>query len=161
MSHHSSKSLRHINLILTITIHVGIIIVILVAKPYPTLRPHRLQPTRLFCPWDSPGKNMWVGCHFLLQGIFPTQGSNHVSYVSCIGRHILYHCTTWEALRHSIDIPISKGRNCKEARGTKSQESPKHCQVNSIRSYGLRTTSLLNVLLSQSTGAVSLTFRNC
>ena len=26
------------------------------------------------CPWDSPGKNTGVGCHFLLQGIFPTQG---------------------------------------------------------------------------------------
>ena len=33
-------------------------------------------PTRLLCPWDSPGKNTGVGCHSLLQGIFPTQGSN-------------------------------------------------------------------------------------
>ena len=33
----------------------------------PTLRPHRQQPTRLLCPWDSPGKNTGVGCHFLLQ----------------------------------------------------------------------------------------------
>ena len=32
--------------------------------------------TRLLCPWDSPGKNIGVGCHFLLQGIFPTQESN-------------------------------------------------------------------------------------
>ena len=32
-----------------------------------TLRPHRQQPTRLLCPWDSPGKNTGVGCHFLLQ----------------------------------------------------------------------------------------------
>ena len=39
-------------------------------------RPHGLQPTRLLHPWDSPGKNTGVGCHFLLQGIFPTQGSN-------------------------------------------------------------------------------------
>ena len=31
---------------------------------------------RLLCPWDSPGKNTGVGCHTLLQGIFPTQGSN-------------------------------------------------------------------------------------
>ena len=30
----------------------------------------------ILCPWDSPGKNTGVGCHFLLQGIFPTQGSN-------------------------------------------------------------------------------------
>ena len=39
-------------------------------------RPHGLQPTRLLCPWDSPGRNTGVGCHALLQGIFPTQGSN-------------------------------------------------------------------------------------
>ena len=32
-----------------------------------TLRPHRRQPTRLPYPWDSPGKNTGVGCHFLLQ----------------------------------------------------------------------------------------------
>ena len=31
------------------------------------MRPHRRQPTRLLCPWDSPGKNTGVGCHFLLQ----------------------------------------------------------------------------------------------
>ena len=29
--------------------------------------PHRRQPTRLPCPWDSPGKNTGVGCHFILQ----------------------------------------------------------------------------------------------
>ena len=32
-----------------------------------SVRPHRGQPTRLPCPWDSPGKNTGVGCHFLLQ----------------------------------------------------------------------------------------------
>ena len=37
---------------------------------------HGLWPVRLLCPWDSPGKNTGVGCRFLLQGIFPTQGSN-------------------------------------------------------------------------------------
>ena len=31
------------------------------------VRPHRWQPTRLPCPWDSSGKNTGVGCHFLLQ----------------------------------------------------------------------------------------------
>ena len=31
---------------------------------------------RLLCPWDSLGKNTGVGCHALLQGIFPTQGLN-------------------------------------------------------------------------------------
>ena len=32
-----------------------------------SVRPHRRQPTRLLCPWDSPGKNTGVGCHCLLQ----------------------------------------------------------------------------------------------
>ena len=33
-------------------------------------------PVRLLCPWNFPGKYTGAGCHFLLQGIFPTQGSN-------------------------------------------------------------------------------------
>ena len=41
-----------------------------------SLPPHGLQPTRLLCPWNSPGKNTGVGCHAVLQGIFLTQGSN-------------------------------------------------------------------------------------
>ena len=40
------------------------------------LRPHRLWPTRLLHPWDFPGKSTRVGCHCLLQRIFPTQGLN-------------------------------------------------------------------------------------
>ena len=32
-----------------------------------SVQPHRRQPTRLPCPWDSPGKNNGVGCHCLLQ----------------------------------------------------------------------------------------------
>ena len=48
-----------------------------------------------------------VGCHFLLQGIFPTQGLNLcpcVSYVSCIGRRVIYHWATWEAPDPSIQL---------------------------------------------------------
>ena len=39
-------------------------------------QPNGLLPTRLLCPWDFPGKNTRVGCHFLLQGTFLIQGSN-------------------------------------------------------------------------------------
>ena len=50
--------------------------------------PMDCSPPKLLCPWNSPDKNTGVGCHFLLQGIFPTQGSNpgllHF-------RQILYH----------------------------------------------------------------------
>ena len=41
-----------------------------------SLQPHGLYPTRLLCPWDSPGKNSGMGCHALPQGIFLTQGLN-------------------------------------------------------------------------------------
>ena len=40
-----------------------------------SLRPYGPKPTRLLCPWDSPGRIL-DGCYFLLQGIFPTQGLN-------------------------------------------------------------------------------------
>ena len=56
-----------------------------------SLQLYRLEPARLLPPWGSPGKNTGVGCHFLLQGIFPTQGSNlHLQQVSCTGKWILY-----------------------------------------------------------------------
>ena len=40
-----------------------------------SMRPHRRQPTRLCYPWDSPGKNTGVGCHFLLQCMKVKSGS--------------------------------------------------------------------------------------
>ena len=60
---------------------------------------HGLQPARLLCPCDFPVKNTGLGCHFLLQGIFPTQGLKlcllstslpYITYDSCIGRQVLY-----------------------------------------------------------------------
>ena len=47
---------------------------VLVARLCVTVWSHGLHPTRLLCPWDFPGNDTAVGCHFLLQGIFPTQG---------------------------------------------------------------------------------------
>ena len=47
-----------------------------------------MDPTRLLCPWNFPGKNTGVGCHSLLQWIFPTQGLN-LGLLHC--RQILYH----------------------------------------------------------------------
>ena len=41
-----------------------------------------LQPQELYCPWNSPGQNTGVGNPSLLQGIFPTQGSNQVSCIA-------------------------------------------------------------------------------
>ena len=53
-----------------------------------SLRPRGLQPARPLCPRDSLGKDTGVGCHALLQGIFPTQGLNP-GLPHC--RRILYH----------------------------------------------------------------------
>ena len=67
-----------------------------------SLWPHGIQPARLLCLWDFPDKNTEAGCHFLLQGIFLTQGLNLSLW------HLLHwqadslHCATWEALRMSI-----------------------------------------------------------
>ena len=55
-----------------------------------SLRPHGLQPTRLLCLWDFPGKNTRVSCHFLLQGVFPTLGLNPSLLCLLHCRRILY-----------------------------------------------------------------------
>ena len=55
-----------------------------------SLQPHVLQPARLLCPWDSPGKNTGMGCHALLQGIFLTQGLNPCLLCLLHCRWILY-----------------------------------------------------------------------
>ena len=58
-----------------------------------SLGPHELQPARFLCSGNSPDKNIGVGCHSLLQGIFSTQGLNLglpccrqiLSYLNCQG----------------------------------------------------------------------------
>ena len=47
------------------------------------LQRYGLLPTRLLCPWDSPGKNTGVGCHVLLQGIFQPRDHTLISCSSC------------------------------------------------------------------------------
>ena len=61
-----------------------------------------LYPVRLLCPWDSLGKNTGVGCHFLLQGVFQTQGSN-----LC-----LLCFLPWQADSLSLEIPGKPQYKC-------------------------------------------------
>ena len=88
-----------------------------------SVRPRRRQPTRLLCPWDSPGKNTGVGCHCLLQcmrvknesevaQLCPTQlcltpvwfsDSQNVNIHSC---HLLFDYFQF-ALIHEPNIPGS------------------------------------------------------
>ena len=64
------------------------------AKSYLTLWP---QPVMLLCSWNFPGKNTGVACHFLLQGIFPTQGLNlHLLHWQADSLPL----STWEVLAY-------------------------------------------------------------
>ena len=56
-----------------------------------TLWPRGLQPARLLCAWAFLGKNTGAGCHFLLQGIFPSQGLNSHLLHSQVGVLPLSH----------------------------------------------------------------------
>ena len=54
---------------------------------------HGLWPARLLCPWDFPGKNTGVGCHFFLQG---SSQPRDWTCISCVCRRILHHYATWD-----------------------------------------------------------------
>ena len=81
---HESAILPHF---LLLFMSLGIPVCVSCSVSSNSLWPHGQQPTRLLCLWDSPGKNTGVGCQFLLQGIFPTQGLNP-GFPHC--RQILY-----------------------------------------------------------------------
>ena len=63
-----------------------------------------LQPTRLLCPWDSPGNNTGLNCHFLLQGIFLNQVSSP-GLLHC--RQILYHLSHQGSLWTKFNLSAS------------------------------------------------------
>ena len=80
--------------------------------------PHGLQPARLLCPWGFPGKNTGGGCHFLVQGIFTTQGSNLHLHVSCIAGGFFTTSAAREALKSSRFLwgEVSKVNCCWEVK---------------------------------------------
>ena len=78
------------------------------------LWPHGPYPTRLLCPWNSPGKNTGMSSLSLIQGIFPTQGSNP-GLLHC--RRILYQ------LSHQGSPINNKGTFKREREGEKKKDS--------------------------------------
>ena len=78
-----------------------------------------LKPTRLLCPWDSPSKNIGVGSHFLLQGIFLIQGWKPCLLYLLHWKQILYHWATGESrltATLAINPPLHLSlQNCFEA----------------------------------------------
>ena len=85
-----------------------------------SVRPHRQQPTRLPHPWDSPGKNTGVGCHFLLQcrkvksenevaQLCPTLSDPMVHSLPGSSVHGIFQARTleWVAIAFSDDKPAA------------------------------------------------------
>ena len=81
-----------------------------------SVQPHRLQPTRLPCPWDSPGKNTGVGCHFLLQCM-------KVKSESEVTQSCPTLATPWTAAHQA---PLSLGFSRQEYRSGLPCPSPMH-----------------------------------
>ena len=87
-----------------------------------SLQPHGLQPTRLLCPWNSPGKNTGVSGHFLLPRICPTQGSNP-SLLHC--RQILYHLShqgsPWQSTKPALNGSCGCADLCRQPVRTRGE----------------------------------------
>ena len=75
-------------------------------------QPHGWQPSRLLCPWDSPGKTTGVSGHFLLQGVSPTQESNPGLLHR---RQVLYHLSHQGSPELELCLPSQGGRLHREA----------------------------------------------
>ena len=72
-----------------------------------SVRPYGLEPARILCPRHFPGKNTGVGCHALLLGVFPTQGS-----ITCTSRWALFHQRHLGSPKRSCASPYIRVQNC-------------------------------------------------
>ena len=100
-----------------------------------SLQPRGLQPARLLCPWDSQGKDTGVGCHVLLQRIFPTEGSNP-SFLQW-GRVLYPMIATWEA-QAKVWMTVNNNNVINIGSSTLRNELSKVKMVNKRRGWGVR-----------------------
>ena len=112
--------------------------------------PHGLQPTRVLCPWDSPGKNTGVGCRSLLQGIFPTQGWNLCLLYLLHRRWILYPQSHLGSPRLLLRLTTSfKGLECGYAWVCLTQVLPTLLQLTLHLSSWIRSGTISSTLILQ------------
>ena len=99
-----------------------------------SVRPHRQQPTRLPCPWDSPGKNTGVGCHFLLPCMkvksesevaqsCPTLSDPMDYSIPGSSAHGIFQARVLEWGAIAMLQPLIPGRGCKLSMATFSVDS--------------------------------------
>ena len=85
----------------------------------------RTLETPLLCPWDSPGKNTGVGCHFLLQGIVLTQESNS-GLLHC--RRILYQLELVKVnTNYILQVRIGKQKGGQGFTAIRARKTPQVC----------------------------------
>ena len=123
-----------------------------------SVRPHRWQPTRLLHPWDSPGKNTGVGCHFLLQ-CMKVKSEREVAQLcltlsdpmdcslpgSCIHGIFQARVLEWGAIAFSVSNIIEK-RKCfkilKRHFLSRERRDQPYCIKNVVSSYYKRNKSV-------------------
>ena len=113
-----------------------------------SVRPHRRQPTRLPHPWDSPGKNTGVGCHFLLQCMKVESESESEVPQSCLTLSDPMDCSPSGSSVHGI----FQARILEWGATAFSVNSP-YCVSNPILST---TLMLMHCTLRQLTSGMSL-----
>ena len=78
--------------------HLCVRVCLVASVMFDSVQPYRLQPARLLCLWDFPGKNTGVDCHAFLQGILLTQGLNPCLLLSRIADGFFTHWATWKGI---------------------------------------------------------------
>ena len=123
-----------------------------------SLQTHELKPTRLLCPWNFPGKNTGVVCHFLLQRVLLqwTQGLKSLASSALAGQ-FLYNWATWEATKwtgmgkfNSDDHYIyHSGQESLRRSGVAliiNRRVPHKRQINKILACNLKNDRMISVL---------------
>ena len=97
---------------------------------FDSVRPHRQQPTRLPCPWDSPGKNTGLGCHVLLQ-CMKVKSESEVAQ-SCLTLSHPMDCSPPGSSIHGIFPGKSTGVGCQCFLHRLPETRLKQCPVHSL-----------------------------
>ena len=116
---------------------------------FDSLQCYGLQPAKLPCAWNFPGKNTGVGCHSLLQGIFPAQGSNP-GLLNC--RQILYHLSYQMVF---VDIRILNEDSQDVTYGNFDSQTPHQAQRHFLRT-ALQSDTLPTYVLQRDQVCISV-----
>ena len=104
-----------------------------------SVQPHRRQPNRLLCPWDSPGKNTGVDCHFLLQCVkVKLLGSVRLLVTPWTAAHQAPPSLGFSRQEHWSGLPFpSPMRESEVAQSCPTLSDPMDCSLPGSSTYGI------------------------